>query len=287
MILVTGGAGFIGSNFVKYVTDKNEHVAVIDKLTYAGNLANLNDVKKGYLHFTQGDINDSHLVRELLCTYHPRGIVHFAAESHVDNSINDASPFLQTNVNGTVSLLESVKWYLANRHKYTSDKSSFRFHHISTDEVYGSLGYHDPAFTEKTQYDPRSPYSASKAAADHFVTAYGNTYKIPYVITNCSNNYGPKQHPEKLIPTVIRKAMNDEPVPMYADGSNIRDWIHVWDHCAALWKVFLDAKNGSRYNIGGKCQLSNKILIAGILDLMGKPISLIKSVADRPGHDFR
>ena len=286
-VLVTGGAGFIGSNFVKYITGRGNHAIVLDNLTYAGDLRNLNTVKKEKLSFVEGDINNSHLVKELLCTYHPDGIIHFAAESHVDNSITNSTPFLNTNVLGTVSLLESVKWYLSNRHRYTIRQDKFRFHHISTDEVYGSLGPNDPPFTETTSYAPRSPYAASKAASDHFVAAYGNTHKIPYVITNCSNNYGPHQHSEKLIPTIIRHALKNEPIPMYGNGSNIRDWIHVRDHCEALWKVYLDAKDRMRYNIGGKNQVSNRQMIHQILYLMDKPLSLVQSVTDRPGHDWR
>jgi len=286
-IMVTGGAGFIGSNFVRYLTDLGEHVHVLDNLTYAGDLRNLRDINKSKLYFTEGDINDTELVFNLLATYDPIGIVHFAAESHVDNSINNASPFVITNVNGTVSLLEATKKWLLLRHRYTTKKQSFRFHHVSTDEVYGSLSLGEPAFTESNLYAPRSPYSASKAASDHFVAAYGATHNIPYVMTNCSNNYGRRQHKEKLIPVVITKAMNDLSIPMYADGANIRDWIHVRDHCEALWRVFVYGKDNSKYNIGGKTQVSNKELITTILNMMGKPLSLITSVTDRLGHDFR
>ena len=280
-IMVTGGAGFIGSNFVKYVADTvKEPVVVVDNLTYAGDLRNLGDVK-GSVSFHECDINDKSRVLDIMHVYRPRGIVHFAAESHVDNSIADAYPFLHTNVSGTVALLEATREYLKK------NLGDFRFHHVSTDEVYGSLGPNDPPFTETTPYAPRSPYAATKASSDLLVAAYGTTYNLPYVITNCSNNYGPKQHAEKLIPTVIRHALRNEPIPMYGNGSNIRDWIHVNDHCRALWKVFLDANNGTRYNIGGKNQISNRAMIHQILYLMDKPLSLIQSVPDRPGHDWR
>ena len=283
MILVTGGAGFIGSNFVQYLTHKGENVLVVDKLTYAGDMRNLIDVDVSRLRFVEGDICDTEMIFDLLVEFEPRGIINFAAESHVDNSISDSSPFLKTNVLGTASLLEATRKYL-NSHQTHKE---FRFHHISTDEVYGSLGPKDPPFKETTPYAPRSPYAASKASSDHLVTAWGNTYGIPYVITNCSNNYGPKQHKEKLLPTIIRKAYNNEPIPMYGNGSNIRDWLHVYDHCEAIWKVFLDSKDKSRYNIGGKCQIPNIDMIRIVLDIMGKSSYLIQSVTDRPGHDFR
>ncbi len=287
-IIVTGGAGFIGSNFVKLITDQGYHAIVLDKLTYAADLSYIYDnCDPTEVLFTEGDINDTELVYNLLACYDPIGIVHFAAESHVDNSIKDSKPFIETNVMGTVSVLEATRRWLANRHKYNIRKRSFRFHHVSTDEVYGSLGPDDAPFTETTPYAPRSPYAASKAASDHMVASYGNTYGIPYVITNCSNNYGKHQHSEKLIPTVIRNALADESIPMYGDGSNIRDWIHVEDHCEALLKVFVDGKDKNKYNIGGKCQISNRVLIGNILSMMGKSADLVKSVGDRPGHDFR
>jgi dTDP-glucose 4,6-dehydratase len=288
MILVTGGAGFIGSNFVRYLIEiHREPVVVIDKLTYAGDLANLKDLDPDMLHFVGGDIANDELVLDLLLTYHPRGIVHFAAESHVDRSIDSSMPFVDSNVVGTVKLLDATKQYLKVRDQYRKDLREFRFHHVSTDEVYGSLGVEDPAFTEETLYAPRSPYSASKAASDHFVAAYGATHNIPWVLTNCSNNYGPRQHKEKLIPTVITRALNDEPIPVYGQGANIRDWIHVQDHCEALWAVFNGAANGERYNIGGKCQLRNIDIVVNILTLMNKPLDLITFVEDRLGHDFR
>lgn len=286
-IMVTGGAGFIGSNFVKYVAEKQkEPVVVIDSLTYAGDLANLNGID-GTVYFTECNIANDDLVLELLRTYHPRGIINFAAESHVDRSIGDPLEFVYTNVVGTVKLLEAVRKYLNTKHQYRKDHSGFRFHHVSTDEVYGSLSITDPEFKETTPYNPQSPYAASKAASDHFVVAYGNTYKIPYVITNCSNNYGPHQHPEKLIPTVILNALKNNPIPMYGTGSNVRDWIHVEDHCEILYRIFVDGKNGSKYNIGGDCEISNRMLIHQILSMMGKPSSLVQRVPDRLGHDFR
>ena len=288
MILVTGGAGFIGSNFIRYVVEQHkEQVVVLDKLTYAGDLANLIGLDKDFVKFVVGDIADSDLVLDLLLTYHPRGIIHFAAESHVDRSIDSSMPFVEANVVGTVKLLEAAKQYLQIRNNYKKGLVDFRFHHISTDEVYGSLQLDDPAFTETTLYAPRSPYSASKAASDHFVAAYGTTHNVPWVLTNCSNNYGPRQHKEKLIPTVITKALRNEPIPIYGQGTNIRDWIHVQDHCEALWTVFKQAPNGERYNIGGKCQISNLDLVVKILKLMNKPRDLITFVTDRLGHDFR
>jgi dTDP-glucose 4,6-dehydratase len=282
MILVTGGAGFIGSNFVKYMNKIGEPCLVVDKLTYAGNESNLDGLD---CIFVQEDICNTKAMLNLLLHYDPRGIINFAAESHVDNSIKDSLPFIQTNIVGTYSLLEAVRKYRPVRTERMHGR--FRFHQISTDEVYGHLGDFDPPFTEKTKYDPRSPYSASKASADHLVASYGNTYGIPYTITNCSNNYGPNQHKEKLIPTIIRNALQDKPVPMYGQGYNVRDWIHVDDHCQAIWKVFLDSRDNNVYNVGGGCQMSNLRLIKLVLELMNKPEHLITSVDDRPGHDFR
>ena len=285
MILVTGGAGFIGSNFVKYVSDTmGEYCAVVDKLTYASSLDNLSDVKRD-VFFHKDDICDVTQIIHLLNAYHPRGIINFAAESHVDNSIKDSLPFIKSNIVGTYSLLEATRIYLKEHRLSTMEP--FRFHHISTDEVYGSLDASDTPATEDSPYKPRSPYAASKASADHLVASYGVTHNLPYVITNCSNNYGPKQHSEKLIPTIIRNAYNNTSIPMYGDGSNIRDWIYVEDHCKAIWKVFLDGKNGNRYNIGGQNQTTNKGLIHYILNVMGKSDDLVLSVKDRPGHDFR
>lgn len=276
-LLVTGGAGFIGSNFVE-LASKEEPIVVLDKLTYAGNKKNLEGIPH---HFVHGDINDKQMVIRLLDQFQPRGIINFAAETHVDNSIDDPTAFIQTNINGTVSLLEA---HLA----YTRGvRRQLRFHQISTDEVYGSLTASGQPFKETTPYDPKSPYSASKAAADHLVRSYGNTYGIDYTITNCSNNFGPKQHPEKLIPKVILNALQDKPVPMYGEGMNIRDWIYVKDHCKAVLDVFNKAPRSETYNIGGDKEFSNKTLIEAILKMMGKPKSLIVNVPDRPGHDFR
>jgi dTDP-glucose 4,6-dehydratase len=284
-LLVTGGAGFIGSNFVKYIVETHrEPVVVLDNLTYAGDRNNL--PKSDMISFHEGEIGDYHFVSELLRRYNPRGIINFAAESHVDRSIDCAAAFTYTNVVATVTLLEAARDYIYSFAQDHLPKPDFRFHHISTDEVYGSLGPNDPPFTETTPYAPRSPYAASKAASDHFVAAFGNTYGLPYVITNCSNNYGPRQHKEKFIPTVITKLLAKEPIPLYGDGSNIRDWIYVMDHCEAIYKVFVYAQNNSKYNIGGKCQVTNLQMIEGISKIMGiEPI--IKYVPDRLGHDFR
>lgn len=280
-ILVTGGSGFIGGNFVKYIIedrplqmDRGGQVINLDADTYAA----CNEYKKldRYLK-VPGNINDGELVRHTLKLLKPTAIVHFAAESHVDNSILSPWEFVLTNVMGTVVLLDAIR---------DIDKN-ITFLHVSTDEVYGSLGRNDPPFTEKTPYNPRSPYAASKAASDHFVSAYAATHGLRTLTTHCSNNYGPGQHPEKFIPTVIRKAMNNEEIPIYGSGENIRDWIHVNDHCEALVKVLEWGKIGATYNIGGNCQISNIELAKRILAIMGKPESLLSFVQDRKGHDFR
>lgn len=276
-ILVTGGAGFIGSNFTEMVAP-HETVVVLDKLTYAGNKTNLKDIPHVFYH---GDINDTQLVISILQRHLCRGIINFAAETHVDNSITNATPFIRTNIDGTASLLEATLWHKNNNNR------AIRFHQISTDEVYGSLGFKEPAFTEQTPYNPQSPYAASKAAADHLVRSYGNTYKLDYVITNCSNNFGPKQHPEKLIPKTILNAMKDLPIPMYGQGINVRDWIYVKDHCQAIFKIFNYSPPYHSYNIGTRNEMNNKTVIELILDIMEKPHSLITSVEDRPGHDLR
>lgn len=275
-ILVTGGAGFIGSNFTEMVAP-HETIVVLDKLTYAGNRTNLEGIPHQFYH---GDINDTQLVISILQRHDVRGIINFAAETHVDNSITCATPFIRTNIDGTASLLEATLWHKKNNRP-------IRFHQISTDEVYGSLGPEDAPFTEKTPYNPQSPYSASKAAADHLVRAYGNTYKLDYVITNCSNNFGPRQHSEKLIPKIILNALRDIPIPMYGEGVNIRDWIYVKDHCQAIFKIFNYSPPGETYNIGTRNEMTNMYLMEMILDLMDKPYSLITKVEDRPGHDFR
>jgi dTDP-glucose 4,6-dehydratase len=282
-ILVTGGCGFIGSNFIRYFINKYEtRVVNLDKVTYAGNPKNLSDLEfsNNYI-FNRGDIADGNLIRALILNHKFDAIINFAAESHVDNSIKDSTPFIDTNVVGTIKLLEAVK---INR-KFLP--ANFKFIHISTDEVYGSLEADYGSFTEETPYDPRSPYSASKASSDHFVMAYHHTHNIPAIITNCSNNYGPYQHKEKFIPTIITKALNNQNIPVYGNGMNIRDWLYVEDHCEAICRVLEDGKIGQKYNIGGNNEVSNIQLAKKILQLMDKPESLIEYVTDRLGHDFR
>ncbi|MHB1291353.1 MAG: dTDP-glucose 4,6-dehydratase [Sulfuricella sp.] len=296
MILVTGGAGFIGSNFIlDWIATTGEAVVNLDKLTYAGNLENLVSLKGDTRHvFVQGDINDRELVAQLLSQHQPRAIIHFAAESHVDRSIHGPGEFIQTNINGTFSLLEEVRAYW---HGLQGEgKTAFRFLHVSTDEVYGSLGPNDPPFTETTAYAPNSPYSASKAASDHLVRAYHHTYGLPMLTTNCSNNYGAFQFPEKLIPLIILNALNGKPLPIYGDGMNVRDWLYVGDHCAAIRAVLSGGRLGETYNIGGwneKTNLDVVNTVCAILDEL-KPnpgithySSLITYVKDRPGHDRR
>ena len=274
MIFITGAAGFIGSNFAHYLASKGfEDVVILDKLTYAGNMDNL----YGLNYPVKGvDIADDYELTRLFSKYKPRIIFNFAAETHVDNSINNVYPFVDTNVVGTVNLLNLAL-------KYDVQK----FHHISTDEVYGALGYKDPPFTEETPYDPQNPYSASKAASDHFVTAFHNTYGLPTVITNCSNNYGPRQHVEKLIPKTITNILEGKKIPVYAQGQNIRDWIYVEDHCKGILDVFYGGGVGEKYNIGGECEVKNIDLVKTIIKLMGASEDLIEYVDDRPGHDLR
>jgi dTDP-glucose 4,6-dehydratase len=272
-LLVTGGAGFIGSNFVRRRVGRGKLV-VLDALTYAGNLESLADVK-GF-EFVRGDICDGTLVEEVLRDHQIEAIVHFAAESHVDRSILGPAAFVQTNVVGTATLLEKAR-----------AAGVKRFVHVSTDEVYGDLGAEDPAFTEETSVKPRSPYSASKAGSDHLVRAYFETYKFPTLITRCSNNYGPYQFPEKLIPLMILNALEDKSLPVYGDGMNVRDWIHVEDHCAAVECVLDKGKDGEVYNIGGRSERPNLEIVKAILKQLGKPESLIRFVTDRPGHDRR
>ncbi len=293
-ILVTGGAGFIGSNFVlQWIAEEKSSVINLDKLTYAGNPANFAAVSSDRRYkFLQGDTCDRELLAELLLTHRPRAIVHFAAESHVDRSIHGPDDFIRTNVNGTFSLLEETRAYWSSLEG--DAKKSFRFLHVSTDEVYGSLGATDPAFTETTQYAPNSPYSASKAASDHLVRAYFHTYGLPTLTTNCSNNYGPFQFPEKLIPLVILHALNGKPIPVYGDGQNVRDWLYVADHCEAIRLVLARGKVGETYNIGGENELKNLDVvntICAVLDELqpqARPRSkLITYVTDRPGHDRR
>jgi dTDP-glucose 4,6-dehydratase len=275
-LLVTGGAGFIGANFVRRrrLTQPREKLVVLDALTYAGNLASLDGVD-GFT-FVKGDIIDAALVEATLRDHAVEAVVHFAAESHVDRSILGPGAFVRTNVVGTATLLEKAR-----------AAGVKRFVHVSTDEVYGDLGPAEPAFTEKTPIAPRSPYSASKAGSDHLVQAWFETYKFPTLITRCSNNYGPYQFPEKLIPLMILNAMSDTPLPVYGDGMNVRDWIHVEDHCAAVERVLEAGKEGEVYNVGGRSEKPNLEIVKAILKAVGKPESLIRYVADRPGHDRR
>ena len=294
MLLVTGGAGFIGSNFILSSLEKNDEAILnLDKLSYAGNLRNLDALKGDARHvFVHGDICDRGVVRGLLEKHKPRAIVHFAAESHVDRSIAGPADFVQTNVVGTFCLLEEARNYLERRKG--KEREQFRFLHISTDEVYGSLGADDPAFTEATPYAPNSPYAASKAAADHLVRAYHHTYGLPTLTTNCSNNYGPLQFPEKLIPLVIRNALAGAPLPVYGDGKNVRDWLYVLDHCEALRLVLERGRPGETYNIGGNAEKQNIDVVRMICSLLdeiqpGKKSrsDFISFVKDRAGHDRR
>jgi len=277
-ILVTGGAGFIGSNFVRMVLGEHPDCFVVnlDKLTYAGNLENLAEFLEHQNHkFIKGDICDGPLVEQIIDEHQIDEIINFAAESHVDRSITDPKSFIEANVTGTLTLLGAAR-----------DKKLERFIQISTDEVYGSLGSKGK-FTEQTPLSPNSPYSASKAAADHLVRAFGHTWGLKYNITRCSNNYGPYQFPEKLIPLMINNAINDKELPVYGDGLYVRDWLYVYDHCTAVWQVLEKAPPGEIYNIGGCNEKANLEVINLILDRLGKPKSLIKHVTDRPGHDRR
>ena len=294
MILVTGGAGFIGANFVlDWIAAEGSPVANLDKLTYAGNPENLASLANDARHiFVHGDINDRARVAELLKKYQPEAIVHFAAESHVDRSIHAPGEFVQTNVVGTFNLLEETRAYWSALPQ--SAKAAFRFLHVSTDEVYGSLALNDPAFSETTAYAPNSPYAASKAASDHLVRAYHHTYGFPTITTNCSNNYGPLQFPEKLIPLMIRNALQGQPLPVYGDGKNVRDWLYVSDHCAGIRAALKKGRLGETYNIGGSSEKTNLEVVhalCSILDALrpdGAPHArLITFVKDRPGHDWR
>ena len=298
VILVTGAAGFIGSNFVlEWLRATGEPVVSLDALTYAGNLENLSSLEGDALHhFVRGDITDRALVDSLLAKHRPRAIVHFAAESHVDRSIHGPEAFLRTNIHGTFVLLESARHYWASlRADAPEAHAAFRFLHVSTDEVYGSLAADDPAFTETNPYQPNSPYSASKAASDHLVRAWHHTYGLPVLTTNCSNNYGPFQFPEKLIPLMITRALRGEPLPVYGDGKNVRDWLYVTDHCEAIRMVLERGRLGETYNIGGWNEKSNIEIVrtvCGLLDEMepdpaGPRERLITFVTDRPGHDRR
>ncbi len=296
MILVTGAAGFIGSNFVlDWLAQSDEPVINLDDLTYAGNLENLASLDGDARHvFVKGSIGDFDLVARLLAEHQPRAVVNFAAESHVDRSIHGPEDFIQTNIVGTFRLLEAVRAYYGQLEK--TAKNEFRFLHVSTDEVYGSLATNDPAFTETHQYEPNSPYSASKAASDHLVRAYHHTYGLPVLTTNCSNNYGPYHFPEKLIPLVILNALAGKPLPIYGDGQQIRDWLYVKDHCSAIRRVLEAGKLGETYNVGGwneKPNLDVVHTLCSILDELspradGKPYKeQITYVTDRPGHDRR
>lgn len=279
-VLVTGGCGFIGSNFIRYYLKRYDELVInLDCLTYAGRLENLVDMDNNPNYvFVKGNICDKQLVREVIRNYKPRSIINFAAESHVDRSIKNSAAFVDTNVLGTVNLLDAVK----------EQDYSIRFHHISTDEVYGSLGLYDAPFTETTPYDPRSPYSASKAASDHFVQAYHETHGLDTVITNCSNNYGPRQYPEKLIPTIITRAISLNKIPVYGNGMNIRDWLYVEDHCSAIETVLINGISGQKYNVGGDSPLTNIEVVNTILKKMGLDApKYIQYVEDRKGHDFR
>ena len=294
MILVTGGAGFIGANFVlDWLAGNGEPVVNLDKLTYAGNLENLAALKEDPRHsFVRGDIGDAALVEKLLKQHQPRAIVNFAAESHVDRSIHGPEDFIQTNVVGTFHLLEAVRAHWSGLPE--DQRAAFRFLHVSTDEVYGSLGPNDPAFTETTPYAPNSPYSASKAASDHLVRAYHHTYGLPVLTTNCSNNYGPYQFPEKLIPLIILNALHGKPLPIYGDGLNVRDWLYVGDHCSAIRAVLEQGRAGETYNIGGCNEMANIDVVKTVCALLDelKPAAqpyatLITYVKDRAGHDRR
>jgi len=277
-LLVTGGAGFIGSNFVQMALSEHSDCFIVnlDKLTYAGNLENLAGFLDHPNHkFIKGDICDGQLIEEIIDEHRIDAIVNFAAESHVDRSITGPKVFIQTNVTGTLTLLEAAR-----------DKKLERFVQVSTDEVYGSLGPQGK-FTEQTPLSPNSPYSASKAAADHLVKAFGHTWGVRYNITRCSNNYGPYQFPEKLIPLMINNALNDKELPVYGDGLYVRDWLYVYDHCTAIWKVLTEAPPGEIYNIGGGNEKANLEVVNLILERLGKSSSLIRHVSDRPGHDRR
>jgi dTDP-glucose 4,6-dehydratase len=295
-ILVTGGAGFIGSNFVlQWLAHESAPVLNFDKLTYAGNLGNLVSVASNPRYsFVHGDICDRDLFREQLRQRHPLAIVHFAAESHVDRSISGPDDFVRTNVNGTFSLLEECRGYWSQLP--VDEKQAFRFLHVSTDEVYGSLRPDDPAFSETTQYAPNSPYAASKAASDHLVRAYHHTYGLPTLTTNCSNNYGPYQFPEKLIPLMILHAQTGKPLPVYGDGKNVRDWLFVEDHCEAIRLVLSKGRVGETYNIGGRSEKPNLEIVHTLCSILDElrpddPVmphsKLIAFVADRLGHDRR
>jgi dTDP-glucose 4,6-dehydratase len=295
VILVTGGAGFIGTNFVlDWLSQSNESVLNLDALTYSGNLSNLQSLEGDARHvFVHGDICDRALLDKLFVAYQPRAVVHFAAESHVDRSIHSPTAFMRTNVDGTFTLLEATRSYFGTLPAL--DRDAFRFLHVSTDEVYGSLGPEDPAFTECHPFEPNSPYSASKAASDHLVRAWHHTYGLPVLTTNFSNNYGPYHFPEKLIPLMIVNALAGKPLPVYGDGMQVRDWLYVKDHCAAIRAVLAGGRVGSTYNVGGWNERPNIEIVGQVCALLdemqpassGPYARLITYVTDRPGHDRR
>ncbi|MDY0743844.1 dTDP-glucose 4,6-dehydratase [Paucibacter sp. R3-3] len=294
-ILVTGGAGFIGSNFVlDWLKQSDEPVVTLDALTYAGNLENLASLDGDARHsFVKGDICDRALIDQLLATHKPRALVHFAAESHVDRSISGPGAFMRTNIEGTYTLLEAARAYWSGLGDEA--KAAFRFHHVSTDEVYGSLQADDPQFAETKAYEPNSPYSASKAASDHLVRAWHHTYGLPVITTNCSNNYGPYHFPEKLIPLMIVNALAGKPLPIYGDGQNVRDWLYVTDHASAIRAVLAGGRLGETYNVGGWNEMTNLEIVNTVCELLdelrpdatGSYKRLITYVKDRPGHDRR
>ncbi len=291
-VLVTGGSGFIGSNFIQYLLLEEKfdgHLINLDNLTYAGNADNLSEIEKCFERqytFIRGDICDADLLREIFKRHQVDTVCHFAAESHVDRSVFSPAEFIRTNILGTFNLLETCRLY--------ADRIEL-FHHVSTDEVFGSLG-EDGFFSETTPYDPSSPYSASKAGSDHLVTAYGKTYGLPVTLSNCSNNYGPYQFPEKLIPLTLLNALAGKPIPVYGNGCNVRDWLYVKDHCKAVWRIMNRGRHGQAYVVGGKSEMKNidvVITICEVLDEIAAPLArgprreLIRFVADRPGHDWR
>jgi dTDP-glucose 4,6-dehydratase len=296
-ILITGGAGFIGTNFIHHLLQVEDDLTLVnlDALTYAGNLDNLQDLADlQRYHFVLGDICDRQLVEGILRHYSIDTVVHFAAESHVDRSILGPEQFIRTNVMGTFTLLESARQvWLTEKH---IPQDTMRFHHVSTDEVYGSLAPHDPSFSETTTYAPNSPYAASKAASDHLVRAYWHTYALPVTISNCSNNYGPYQFPEKLIPLVLLNALSGKPLPIYGDGQQVRDWLYVADHCEAIWLILRQGQAGETYNLGGNNQPTNLAIVETLCDILddyhtqsphAPHRNLIQFVPDRPGHDRR
>ena len=296
-LLITGGAGFIGSNYINmFSSEENQHVVNLDKLTYAGNLDNIKVPESSNYTFVQGDITDKELIKNLFEKYRFSKVINFAAESHVDNSILDPAAFIQTNIVGTFNLLQNAyQLWMEKPFSFKKEFSKARFLHVSTDEVYGTLGA-EGLFTEETAYAPNSPYSASKASSDFLVRSYFHTYGLPVVTTNCSNNYGPNQHDEKLIPTIIRTALKEEPIPIYGDGKNVRDWLYVTDHCKGIKLVLEEGREGETYNIGGRNERENLYIAKKICEILdqeqprrsGESYSaLITFVVDRPGHDRR